>query len=68
MNFRLKNISVNISEKMNKPEMFYLTKHLSQHDSRQTLEDYADSFKWRVGGGDSILDAGCKSITFKFSL
>lgn len=44
---------------MNKPEMFYLTKHLSQHDSRQTLEDYASSIKWRPGGGDSILDAGC---------
>lgn len=44
---------------MNKPEMFYMTKHLSQHDSRQTLEDYATSFKWRAGGGDSVLDAGC---------
>lgn len=43
---------------MNKPEMFHLTKHLSQHDSRQTLEDYASSFKWRSGGGDSALDAG----------
>lgn len=39
--------------------MFHLTKHLSQHDSRQTLEDYASSFKWRAGGGDSVLDAGC---------
>lgn len=39
--------------------MFHMTKHLSQHDSRQTLEDYATSFKWRKGGGDSVLDVGC---------
>lgn len=39
--------------------MFYLTKYLSQHDSRQTLEDYASSFKWCANGGDSVLDAGC---------
>lgn len=39
--------------------MFNESKHLSMHDARQTLEDFASSIKWLPNGGDSVLDVGC---------
>lgn len=46
---------------MNKADLYHQNKNISLVDSQKALESLANSFKWRVDGCDSVLDAGCGS-------